>query len=239
MRNFLIILVLLSSINCLNAQKKNQSLVATNQQIENNTSRQYLRNALQIGDVRTAIVEANRILVQQPDNGIIDTLIQLYHSIDEHIIINSLYHKYIRYISTESIFETVAGIKASLGLIEESTIMYEQIKRNHPNDSIRYNYKLAEIFLTAGDVQSCTNYINRVLNDEKSELLVLSIPLQDGTFDKANYYSAALNILGVLSMQQNKYIQAENIFTEILSLNPNFKLAQGNYELLKKLKNRN
>ncbi len=130
--------------------------------------------------------------------------------------------------------ELVAISLQSLGDAKESLEYYEKL---YPKTKNLYHlYQIIVLQYSLARLGECSANIDLLVQDPSSEKEQIDINVGQGYNQKVPYKAAALNIKGVIAKQLNDNVNAEKLFNESLAVMPDFVLAKGNIEDLKKVK---
>ena len=130
--------------------------------------------------------------------------------------------------------ELVAISLQSLGDAKQSLEYYEKL---YPKTQNLYHlYQIIVLQYALARLGECSANIDLLVQDPRSEKEQIDINVGQGYNQKVPYKAAALNIKGVIAKQLNDNVSAEKLFNEALTVMPDFVLAKGNIEDLKKIK---
>ncbi|MEI7802263.1 MAG: hypothetical protein WCI97_06445 [Bacteroidota bacterium] len=130
--------------------------------------------------------------------------------------------------------ELVAISLQSFGASKEALEYYEKL---YPKTKNLYHlYQIIVLQYSLARLGECSANIDLLVQDPQSEKETIDINVGQGYNQKVPYKAAALNIKGVIAKQLNDNVTAEKLFNDALAVMPDFVLAKGNIEDLKKVK---
>ena len=196
--------------------------------------------AINAGDYNQAITFGYRILAKDPENiNRVFQLAQLYYAAQNYemslrfssIVVNK------DSLKKQSAMELAAlnllGLKATDKAVELYKAMATEF--NHPS----YLYEASVLAYQTKKLDDCITILNTVLKDTtaQKQTIVMSRENAVGKVikEEINLIAAALNILGVVSLEKENYTEAKKYFGNALAIQPNFILAENNLkEVVKK-----
>src|SRR5579863_3354778 len=127
--------------------------------------------------------------------------------------------------------ELVAVSKQNLGLIKESLADYEKLYA--AQKSVYYLYQMATLQYQLKRYGECVASLDQIISSPEAEKQKVNIRIQGGSQD-VPMKAAAYNIKGICAVDLNQKEAAKENFDKALSLFPDFVLAKGNLDALKK-----
>lgn len=187
---------------------------------------QVYKNAIQLGDINTALNAVHQILAIDNQNTYIDTLAYLYFnggSYYQAILLGS------QILTTRpdnaGILEVVAVSQQKLGLAKESLESYDKLQSLAP--SVYNLYNIATLQYALKRFGECGQTIDMILKAEDN-MEKINITDNTGASQQVPIKAAALNMLGVMALELKQTDVAVKSFQEALKLVPEFVLAKNN-----------
>jgi len=239
---YLLILVFIGF--SLNAQKKNEkkteetTQVTTQQEVskkignEELNFRTMLNNSLKYNDISTAIIACHYLLAINPQSvGLKDTLAMLYFESRSFVQTIMLAGEILQANpDNDKILEIQAIAQQNLGLIKESLETYEKLYRK--SKSLLHLYQIATLQFTLKRYGECEATIVEILRDPKSEQEKVNVIIGNQGQQEVILKAAALNMAGVVYMEQKQDDKAKKFFEEASKIDKDFLLPKGNLEFL-------
>lgn len=130
------------------------------------------------------------------------------------------------------LMELVAVSLQSGGAAKEALVYYEKL---YPKTQNLYHlYQIISLQYALARLGECTANIDQLVQNPNSEKETVDVNVGQGYTQTVPYKAAALNIKGVIARQLNDDKTAEQLFNEALKIFPDFVLAKGNIEDMKK-----
>jgi tetratricopeptide (TPR) repeat protein len=194
------------------------------------------KNALKYNDFTVAKNSVFKMMALNPsDKTLRDTLLFLYFNAGSYAQSVLLSREILAESSSNT---TVLLIKAmseqNLGLIKESLEDYEKL---YPQTKELFQlYQIAVLQYQLRRFGECSTSIAEILKSEKSATEKVSINLDQNQSQEVILKAAALNIRGVMYLEEKRDEEAKADFTQALVIQPDFELAKNNLALtMKKL----
>ena len=186
------------------------------------------------GDHITCVAALNRIMVLDQFNlSVYDTLARIYFQSQMYVPAYNVSKKALAYNPNSDMLVIAGDASEKVGKTEEAIGYYERIVASKPDD-IATIYKIATANFNLGKSDLAKPHLKKVINNERSKEIGLNFN-NEGRSQTIPYYSAALNVLGFIEMQDKNYPNAETVFMEALKRSPNFVLAKNNLSALQQL----
>jgi tetratricopeptide (TPR) repeat protein len=247
---YLVVFVLLSTY--VLGQKKNEkkveeqpTQVTSNQEVTRKVSndeptyRAMLQNALKYNDVSTAIVACHYLLALNPQSmGIKDTLVMLYFESRSFLQVIMLTGEILQTDAENTkMLELQAISQQNLGLIKEALGSYEKL--HSKTKALSHLYQIATLQYALKRYGECEASIVEILKDPKSEQEKVGVIVGNQGRQEVILKAAALNMAGVVYMEQNQDDKAKKFFEEAQKVDKDFILPKGNLEFLANKTNQN
>lgn len=193
--------------------------------------RAILANALKYNDLPTALSATHALLVLAPSAGLKDTLAVLYFegkmflqaiAVSSEILKDNPEHR--------GMLEVLCISQQSIGLIKEALDNYEKLYKI--TKSLSHLYQIATLQYALKRYGECEMSIAQIVNDANSEKEKVNVIVSNQGSQDVVIKSAALNILGVIAMEQNQNDKAKKFFEESLKFDNAFILPKANLEIL-------
>ena len=193
------------------------------------------KKAVKLKDYSTAVTYALQLTELNSDasNTYLDSLYSLYIKTGRLIPIIETGNLILERGANSNISKVLAEAYSQMGDYEKR-IEHLQLLKKDNTDSLDINYEIGTAYYALEKWTECGKYLNKVIKDPASTTELKVVGLGDQK-EQVPYYSAAMNILGFISIRQKNFVQADKIYQEIFSTAPNFKLAKNNYTLLQNL----
>lgn len=189
------------------------------------------QKAMQYGDftvARTAVLE---LMVKYPDKPQWkDTLVSIYGMM-------GMYDQAI--LAGEDILKTktndtntlkiVAISYENLGILNKAIEYYEKVLALENNLIMRYKLAVCQYGLKR-NAESMAN-IDRILSDKAATTLMITINYESSS-QEVSVLAAALNVGGIILIDEKKPEDAKLYFESALKIDPNFVLAQNNLQVV-------
>lgn len=198
----------------------------------------FYKNALKNYDLQAATIALYNMIALKPERADLnDSLAFLYFAaerygqsylVGEQILKNSP--------NRIDILELVAISKQNLGMLKESLADYEKLYASEK--TLYYLYQIASLQYQLKRYGECVASLDRIIFDPESSKQKVTISMQGGSQD-VPMNAAALNIKGICALELNQETAAEENFTKAISIFPDFVLAKGNMDAIKKKQERN
>ncbi|HAP01599.1 MAG TPA: hypothetical protein DCQ93_06715 [Bacteroidetes bacterium] len=130
------------------------------------------------------------------------------------------------------LMELVAISLQSSGNAKESLEYYEKVYSKTQN--LFHLYQIISLQFALTRLGECTANIDKMIQDPNSEKETVDVNVGQGYKQTVPYKAAALNIKGVIARQLNDDKTAEELFNQALAIYPDFVLAKGNIDDMKK-----
>lgn len=241
---YLLVLVALITFN-LHGQKKNEkkteessSTITASQDLTKKTineemlHRTVLYNALKYNDVSTAVSACYYLLALNPQNvNIKDTLAMLYFEARSYLQAIMLTGEILQ-VNPDNlkILEIQAIAQQNLGLIKEALDSYEKLQNK--TKSLLHLYQIATLQFALKRFGECEATIAQIIQDPKSEQEKVNVIIGNQGQQEVIVKAAALNMAGVIYMEQNQDDKAKKLFEEALKVDKDFLLPKGNLEFI-------
>ena len=196
-----------------------------------------LEQAYQFGDVNTAIMAAQSLYSQDSVSNVhlLDTLVSLYTSKNAFASILALNDLHGQNFTSFNSLELIANAQSKLNLKKEAIATLEKMEAAFPDKTIAIQYQLAENQFTLKAFPKSLSYLEKVINNPKSKTETTTI-FYDNQAQTLSYGVAALNMMGVILLQQKKWKEATAVFEKVINLAPDFQLAKNNLTFLQQMK---
>jgi tetratricopeptide (TPR) repeat protein len=124
----------------------------------------------------------------------------------------------------------IAFSEKNLGMIKEALDMYEKL---YPLTKDVYDlYEIAGIQFSLKRLGECENSLNTLINDANSSRTTVNLSYDGNQKQIVSVQSAALNLKGALMLELNRKPDAIHYFEQALKMEPEFRLAKKNLQLL-------
>lgn len=193
-------------------------------------------NALRFGDIAVATNAVYGILSLKPDStALMDTLAALYfqRAAWPQVVLVST-HILSMNPANEGALELRAIANQSLGRAKESLEDYEGLYRKTQNPY--HLYEIATLQFAMKRFGECESSAQRLVTDQEVKEKTIGITMQTGEAQEVPLRAAALNLIGVINMEQGKKDTAKTAFEAALKVFPEFVLAKNNLDALEGLK---
>ena len=198
---------------------------------------QAYKQAMNFGDIKTAIVEVNQVLTYDTTNqAALDTLSRLYF-IDGNnygAFKTSLAIKEKTLVQKNILAEAAFNIGKTEVAKENYTIVIEEDTTNN----IAAKYRLATLNFSDKNYQEALALLGDVVGDEASLEQVTRVRNDNNTYQNVSLYSASHNFAGYVFLVNGDFETADGHFKEALRVQPNFILAQNNTKLVEEERNK-
>jgi tetratricopeptide (TPR) repeat protein len=201
----------------------------------NNVERTYkamYAEAIQFGDFAVATNAVYGLLALKPDSvALYDTLAALYFqrgAWPQVVLVTT--NLLERNPANQPALELRAVANQSLGRARESLSDYESLFAKNGNPY--HLYEIAALQFAMKRFGECEGSVQRLLSDKTIEEKTIVITLQDGRSQDVPLAAAAMNLHGVMNMEQGKKDIAKNSFEMALKVYPEFLLAKNNLDAL-------
>ncbi len=134
----------------------------------------------------------------------------------------------------QSALELRAVANQSIGRAKESLADYETMYKSSKNPY--HMYEIAALQFTMKRFGECEISINQLLGDESIKEKTIAISVEDGRSQDVPLAAAAMNLHGVLELEQGKKESAKTNFQTALKIYPEFILAKNNMDAIDKMK---
>jgi tetratricopeptide (TPR) repeat protein len=191
-----------------------------------------LNNSLKYNDISTAIIACHYLLAINPQSvGLKDTLAMLYFESRSFVQTIMLAGEILQANpDNDKILEIQAIAQQNLGLIKESLETYEKLYRK--SKSLLHLYQIATLQFTLKRYGECETTIVEILRDPKSEQEKVNVIIGNQGQQEVILKAAALNMAGVVYMEQKQDDKAKKFFEEASKIDKDFLLPKGNLEFL-------
>lgn len=188
--------------------------------------------ALQYGDFPTAITALHYELQANPANtSLRDSLASLYFASGGYPQAITVAKQVLETdANNQKMLELVAIGFQALGMARESLEYYEKLYGQ--SREVFHLYQIAVLQYQMQRFGECGASLQAIVNDSRSREEKIVINVNQQTRQEVPLASAALNVLGVLAMEQRDNAKARQYFQQALQLYPDFALAKGNLEQL-------
>ena len=239
-RLLLFVMLLILSVSTMLAQKKKRKETPEPPKQSSSLYLKMYENALRYNDLNSAITAVHLLLADNPqqNKSYKDTLAYLYFSAGRFPQVISLSEELLKERPNDTmLLEMVALSYQNLGDIKSALSYYEKLYKL--TNSLRDLYNVASLQYYLQRIGEAKQSVSKIISDPRASKVPIEIVTSPQQKQQTNLMSAAYNILGILLMSQKEYDEAEKAFKSALQYDPNFKLPQGNLELLAKLKKQN
>ncbi len=189
------------------------------------------KKAMQFGDftvARTAVLE---LIVKYPEKTQWkDTLVSIYGMMGMYEQAILLGEDILKTKATDTnTLKIVAISYENLGVLNKAIEYYEKVLVLDNNVVMRYKLAVCQYGLKR-NAESMAN-IDRILNDKSSTDNVITITYESSS-QEVPVLAAALNVGGIILIDEKKPEDAKLYFESALKLDPNFVLAQNNLQVV-------
>ena len=197
------------------------------------TDKEYLvyKKALEYGDLAVARTAVMELMVKYPEkNNWKDTLISIYGMM-------GMYEQAI--ILGEEILKTkdkdtntlkiVAISYENLGILNKAIDYYDRTLTLDNNPILRYKLAVCQYGLKR-NAEAMSN-IDKIINFKDAGLFKITITYESGN-QEVSLLAAALNVGGIIFLDEKKPEEAKLYFESAIKLEPNFILAQNNLQVI-------
>jgi tetratricopeptide (TPR) repeat protein len=232
MRNtFLVLIFAMSSVLELSAQANTKTTLNPTVRIQEKVYQLALEN----NDLEAATMAVYQLIAIQPEKQTWqDTLCLLYHGRGYYSQSASLALKIIeRNPETREFREVLAQAYEYLGNYSEALEQYELLVKPDSNSAVLY--KTAMMHYMLKDYKECESDLKYILSDKDSESINIATQADpaNAKLQAVPIRAAALNMLGVIYMDDKKSEEAKEAFEAALKIFPAYLVAKQNIKLLK------
>lgn len=210
--------------------------------ITNNTKKQVeleqtlFSRAVEVNDFQSAIYAANKLVLLGPTQKYYyDSLANLYYNIGNYHAASTVAEATLKDHTSKDLFNIAAYSKFNMNQFEDASILLQDLIAVDSINKVNYLYDIGVCFFNIGNGESAFSYMKKVM-DEPSSRMQKKQFFVDNKTEETYYYVAALNTMGFIYMQEERYDEAEELYLELFKIDPDFKLAKNNYTLLQQLK---
>lgn len=191
------------------------------------------QQGISYNDISTAITSLHGYIALDNSLAYKDTLSMLYFSTKSYysslMLAEEVYKgmpgNYLAMARAAECYDVLGDHKTSVGLYEQVVV-----KTKNPF----HIYKLAVGQYQLKRTLECEASAKAVLADTSSNKIGVNFIMGDGNSQAVPISAAAANLLGVLQMEAKNYTQAKPLFTQALSLFPQFSGAKENMDICDK-----
>lgn len=208
-------------------------LVYTQKNKTPQVDKEYLlyKKAMQYGDftvARTAVLE---LMVKYPEKAEWkDTLVNIYGMMgmyDQAIMVGE---DILKTKSTDTnTLKIVAVSYENLGLLNKAIEYYEKVLALENNVIMRYKLAVCQYGLKR-NAESMAN-VDRIISDKNVSNIMITINYESSS-QEVPVVAAALNVGGIILIDEKKPEDAKLYFESALKIEPNFVLAQNNLQVV-------
>jgi tetratricopeptide (TPR) repeat protein len=130
--------------------------------------------------------------------------------------------------------ELRAVANQSLGRAKESLEDYESLYKQNKNPY--HLYEIASLQLAMKRFGECEQSVRQLLSDMSIKDKEIAITVQDGRSQQVPLAAAAMNMNGVLDLEQGKKDSAKGHFENAIKVFPEFLLAKNNLDAMAQMK---
>jgi tetratricopeptide (TPR) repeat protein len=193
-------------------------------------------DALNFGDIAVATNAVYGLMSLKPDSvALLDTLSALYFQRQAWpqvvLVTTSILEKNA---NSESALELRAVANQSLGRAKEALADYEALYGKAKNPY--HLYEIASLQFAMKRFGESELSANRIISDQSVKDETISISLQDGRSQNVPLHAAALNLIGVMNLEQGKKDLAKSAFETAIKIYPEFLLAKNNLDAMAEMK---
>jgi tetratricopeptide (TPR) repeat protein len=190
--------------------------------------------AIKYGDFAVATQAVYGLMSLHPDStALLDTLAALYFQRGAWPQVILVTTNMLEINSSNiAALELRAVANQSIGRAKESLADYEALFAKNSNPY--HLYEIAALQFAMKRFGECEGSVQRLLGDKSIEEKTIVITLQDGRSQDVPLAAAAMNLHGVMNMEQGKKDVAKNSFEMALKVYPEFLLAKNNLDALGK-----
>ncbi|MFN8395451.1 MAG: hypothetical protein U0176_12475 [Bacteroidia bacterium] len=192
--------------------------------------------SLEFGDMAVATEAIYGLLSLHPDStALLDTLAALYfqRAAWPQVILVST-EILAKNPTNQGALELRAVANQSMGRAKEALEDYEQLYGKTRNPY--HLYEITALQFAMKRFGECEASVQRLINDPEIKDKQIDITMQDGRAQEVPLLAAALNLSGVMSLEQGKKDSAKAAFEAALKAYPEFVLAKNNLDSLNNLK---
>jgi tetratricopeptide (TPR) repeat protein len=194
------------------------------------------RSARENNDLEVATNALYQLIALQPENkNWEDSLCLVYFGRGYYVQSAKLANDVLKRNPNSLPFrELLAQAYEGMGSYSEALKQYELLLRANENQVFYYKIATLQYYLKQYDI--CEKSIRKILSDPDSQTKTISTQSDPSVniLKDVPMRAAALNILGVLYMEQNRTKEAVKSFEDALVYYPEFILVKQNLELIKK-----
>ena len=228
---FLVLIFAMSSVLELSAQANTKTTLNPTVRIQEKVYQLALEN----NDLEAATMAVYQLIAIQPEKQTWqDTLCLLYHGRGYYSQSASLALKIIeRNPETREFREVLAQAYEYLGNYSEALEQYELLVKPDSNSAVLY--KTAMMHYMLKDYKECESDLKYILSDKDSESINIATQADpaNAKLQAVTIRAAALNMLGVIYMDDKKSEEAKEAFEAALKIFPAYLVAKQNIKLLK------
>jgi tetratricopeptide (TPR) repeat protein len=187
-----------------------------------------LTQALQLGDVQTAIYATQSLITRDTGNiQYLDTLALLYQNSNNQMGLMQVSRRLL-VLNPNNVAaqENLATSAKGLQLYQDALNSYSQLFGTTQNT--RYLYEIADIYFKVNNVAEGKKVFEQILNNPKSKSDNISMLAGQGNVIQVPVVVASLNYLGFYEATQKNYEFARNLYLKALELYPGFVIAKNN-----------
>ena len=193
----------------------------------------FYKTALKNYDLQAATVALYNMLALKPERADLNDSLALLYFAGERYAQAYLVGQAIVTADPKrnDMLELVAVSKQNLGLIKESLADYEKLYG--VEKSVYYLYQMATLQYQLKRYGECVASLDQILANADADKQKVNIRVQGGSQD-VPMKAAAYNVKGICAMELNQKDAAKENFEKAIQLFPDFVLAKGNLETMKK-----
>jgi tetratricopeptide (TPR) repeat protein len=188
--------------------------------------------ALKFGDINTAIVALHYEMQANPSNtSLLDSLASLYFASGSYPQAIVVAKKVLEtQPNNQKMLELVAIGYQTLGMAREALENYEKLYAK--SREVFHLYQVSVLQYQMQRFGECAQSLQALVNDQRSREEKIVINVNQQMRQEVPIAAAALNVLGVLAMEQRENDRARQFFQQSLQVFPDFALAKGNLQQL-------
>jgi tetratricopeptide (TPR) repeat protein len=199
----------------------------------------FYKSALKNYDLQAATIALYNMIALKPERADLNDSLALLYFAGERYAQSYLVGEQILKANPNrnDILELVAVSKQNLGMLKESLADYEKLYASEK--TLYYLYQIASLQYQLKRYGECVASLDRIIFDPESAKQKVNIVSQNDGSQDVPMNAAALNIKGICALELNQETAAEENFTKALSIFPEFVLAKGNMDAIKRKQERN